>query len=253
MLRAKDRILVALDVNNLNAALDLVDCLKDHVGGFKVGSQLFTAVGPEVITEINRLNARRVFLDLKWLDIPTTVRAATEVAATKDVWMMTVHGIGGGEMMYAAWRGVEEGHKKKGTGIPPLIVAVTVLSSQRTVLDGYDVPAIDSRNLVEQICCEAMENYLDGVVVQPNYLSTAREYMGDNGIIVCPGVRLSGEVDDHVATIPPGKAIELGADYVVIGRPITQHEIGSTAMLSAVEAAVSSICKVTGEDKAERK
>ena len=201
----KDRLIVALDVDSLEQAESLVDLLYPVVNFFKVGSQLFTACGPEIVGVIQQKGAR-VFLDLKFHDIPNTVKKSVEIAAKLKVDMLTVHLIGGREMLEAA------------VAIPqrPKIVGVTVLTSKSTE---------DAAGKVLDLAKLAKQSGLDGVVCSVHEAKRVRSECGDNFLIVTPGVRPKDyPSDDQSRVATPKKAIEAGADFIVVGRPIIQAE-----------------------------
>ena len=201
----KDRLIVALDVDSLEQAESLVDLLYPVVNFFKVGSQLFTACGPEIVGVIQQKGAR-VFLDLKFHDIPNTVKKSVEIAAKLKVDMLTVHLIGGREMLEAA------------VAIPqrPKIVGVTVLTSKSTE---------DAAGKVLDLAKLAKQSGLDGVVCSVHEAKRVRSECGDNFLIVTPGVRPKDyPSDDQSRVATPKQAIEAGADFIVVGRPIIQAE-----------------------------
>ncbi|HEX6213385.1 MAG TPA: orotidine-5'-phosphate decarboxylase [Vicinamibacterales bacterium] len=222
-------ILVALDVESAAKATELADELRGIVGGYKIGKQLFTAAGPAVVRELTS-RGDRVFLDLKFHDIPNTVAGAVQSAVTTGAWMVNVHASGGSAMMRAA----AEAAAKTATALGrprPLVIAVTVLTSMTdAMLDEIGV----KRPMLEQVvhlAKLAKAAGLDGVVASPQETRAIREACGKDFQIVTPGIRplpqVAGQAagqqgkDDQARTLTPAEAISAGATYLVIGRPIT--------------------------------
>jgi orotidine-5'-phosphate decarboxylase len=217
----KDKIIFALDVEHFREAQKWVSLLKDHIGMFKVGKQLFTHAGPKVVDMI-RQKGEKVFLDLKFHDIPNTVAKAGEEATKLNVAMFNLHALGGFEMM----RKTAEAAKAtaKAIGIPkPLILAVTVLTSMdETMLQevGVQGPIFEE---VGRLALLAMKAGVDGVVASPMEIGLIRERCGQNFLIVTPGIRHPDDKkDDQKRTLSPKEAVAAGADYLVIGRPIKE-------------------------------
>lgn len=213
-----NQIIVALDTSDLDEALQLTESLSEHVCAFKVGHALTLPHGLRVLNQLREAGADRIFLDLKFHDIPNSVALAVREATERGVWMMTLHTVGGPAMMVAA---VEEAH------IPdepeePLLVGVSVLTSldEHVLQDHLGV----KRSLPEQMSYMsklAVECGLDGVVCSPQEVKMVRETIG-KGVIVVPGVRLhKAGINDHQRTGTPRQALEDGADYLVVGRAIT--------------------------------
>ena len=217
----KDKILVALDVESREAAMKLADSLRGAVGGFKIGSRLFTAEGPSIVRELTG-NGDRVFLDLKFHDIPNTVATAVAAATELGVWMVNVHAGGGAAMMRAAYDAAHDTAAKRGT-TPPLVIAVTVLTSMnQAVLRDVGI-VIDLRDQVLRLAELTREAGLDGVVASPQETRAIRSRCGAGFTIVTPGIRggtASAEKGDQERTMSPDEAVAAGASYLVVGRPI---------------------------------
>ena len=207
-------IIVALDIDH-KSALELAKKIDPEECKVKVGSQLFTTSGPEVIRELKNLGFE-IFLDLKFHDIPNTVRKAVEKALEMGVWMLNVHSLGGREMLRAAYEA------KETALIKPLLIGVTILTS----LDHKSIKQVGLElNIQEQVLLLAnlcKEERLDGIVCSPNELTLLRKNVGKDFLLVTPGIRAI-EVDQHdqKRTSTVTEAIRKGADYVVIGREIT--------------------------------
>jgi orotidine-5'-phosphate decarboxylase len=220
----KDRILVALDFPDAAAALAMADRLRGAVGGFKVGKQLFTAEGPALVRRLAE-RGDRVFLDLKFHDIPNTVAGAIESALKLGVWMVNVHASGGRAMMQAARDAAARDAADRAAaagGARALVIGVTVLTS----LDGAALAETgagsDTSGQVERLARLARESGLDGVVCSPQEIELVRKACGPGFAIVTPGIRGASDAKgDQQRTATPAGALQAGADYLVIGRPIT--------------------------------
>ena len=218
----KNKLIVALDVESAAKARDLVHALRDVVGMFKIGSQLFTAAGPELVREIIAAG-ERVFLDLKFHDIPNTVAAAGVEATRLGVSIFNVHGAGGQEMMRRTAETVAECADSEGIA-RPLIIAVTVLTSANEITlaeVGYDS---DPSQLVSRLALLAEASGLDGVVASPHEVGIIRAVVKKPGfVVITPGVRpLGAALFDQKRVETPREAIVAGADFIVVGRPIIE-------------------------------
>jgi len=226
---ASSRIIVALDFAAKTSALALVDQLDPARCRLKIGKELFTRCGPDLIEELHRREFA-VFLDLKFHDIPNTVAAACDAAADLGVWMVNVH-ISGGMRMLAAAR--EQLNRRRTP--PPLLIGVTVLTS----LGAEDLAALGcSGSPAERVLALAQLGHaagLDGIVCSPQEAAAVRTALGRELLLVTPGVRPAGAaVGDQQRIMTPAQAVAAGADYLVIGRPITQAA-DPLAALAAIE------------------
>jgi orotidine-5'-phosphate decarboxylase len=212
----KSPIIVALDMES-ERALELAKKLNPQECKVKVGSQLFTADGPIIIEKLNELGFD-IFLDLKFHDIPNTVKKAVEVVIKMGVWMLNVHSLGGKEMLRAAYEVVEK------VSIKPLLVGVTVLTSlnDKSLKEvGLGLNTEDQVLLLAELC---QTEGLNGVVCSANELSVLRKHLEEDFLLVTPGIRSSGqESDDQKRISTASEAISNGADYIVIGREISNE------------------------------
>ena len=212
----KSPIIVALDIES-ERALELAKKLNPQECKVKIGSQLFTADGPIIIEKLNELGFD-IFLDLKFHDIPNTVKKALETVIKMGVWMLNVHSLGGKEMLRAAYEVVEK------ASIKPLLVGVTVLTSlnDKALKEiGLGLNTLDQVLLLAELC---QAEGLNGVVCSANELSILRKHLNDDFLLVTPGIRSSEiEKDDQKRISTASEAISNGADYIVIGREISNE------------------------------
>jgi orotidine-5'-phosphate decarboxylase len=223
-LTPRDRLVVALDVETRARALELVDQLKGLAGLFKIGSQLFTAEGPDLVREIVG-RGEKVFLDLKFHDIPSTVAKAGTEATRLGVSMFNVHASGGAEMMRAVAAAVQETAQQQGLA-RPTILAVTVLTSllPKDLEQVFVAERID--RVVIGLAQLAAQCGLDGVVSSPQEaLMVRHQVAAPEFVILTPGVRPSwAAAQDQKRVLTPAEALQEGADYIVVGRPITESD-----------------------------
>ena len=214
-----EKLLVALDVDTVDAARQLANTLRGSVGGFKIGSRLFTAHGPAFVEELVA-RGDRVFLDLKFHDIPNTVAGAVAAAARLGVWMVNVHAGGGLEMMRAARTAADDAAAAR-MQAPPLVIAVTVLTSFSQ--EGLAATGVDSAvpDQVRRLALLAQQAGLDGVVASPQEIGLIREACDPRFDIVTPGIRGADDAKgDQNRTASAAGALAAGASYIVVGRPI---------------------------------
>ena len=231
----RDRLIVALDVRSLNEALGMVSTLKGQVNFFKVGLGLFSRVGPEGFRKLKEGGAR-LFLDLKFHDIPAVVREAAAGAASLGADLITVHASGGADMMAAAAEGVRSYGQEYGVS-PPAVLGVTVLTS----LDKSDLEAalgytgeVDER--VKTLALLAQRAGLDGLVASAREASMLREAVGPGFLIITPGIRPAEEgLGDQKRVTTPAEAIRGGSDYLVVGRPVTRAEDPAAAAEAIID------------------
>ena len=228
------RVIVALDVETADEARAIVNELNGTAAAFKVGMQLFTAAGPELVRELSA--ASRIFLDLKFHDIPNTVAKAGIEAARLGVWMFNVHAGGGSEMMRRTAEEVANTCDRE--NLPrPIILGVTVLTS----FDATTLHEIGIERSVEhqvlRLAQLASDSGLDGIVASPMETPVVRDTIGRRDfLIVTPGVRpVSATNDDQKRVMTPGRAIASGSDYIVVGRPILVAENRTKALLAIQE------------------
>jgi len=241
-LQPHERLFVALDTPDRVRAAELARRLRGHVGGFKVGLELFSAHGPELAIEIAR--SAPLFLDLKFHDIPNTVAGAVAVATRLGARFLTLHATGGVEMLRRAVEAADSA-ARDGAQPRPTLLAVTVLTSHSPA----DLEAVGlagpPRSAVHRLARLAAEAGVDGLVCSAEEVETVRSVFGP-GILVVPGIRPIGASvsrDDQARTATPARAIELGADRLVVGRPITRAD----DPVAAARAITDEIARATTE------
>jgi len=234
MTDARDRLIVALDAPDGIAAGELVIKIGDATSYYKIGNELFTAEGPAFVQELIG-SGRRIFLDLKFHDIPNTVAGGVRTAASLGVSMLTVHAAGGLEMMKAAVEAAAQSESK------PIVVAVTVLTS----LSSEDLPAIGVTGTVDaqvaRLAALALQAGCGGVVASAREAGLLRQSLGTGFTLVTPGIRpADDDLHDQARAVTPAAAIRAGADYLVVGRPIiaaADPKDAATAILHEIEHA----------------
>src|SRR5690554_734788 len=212
----KKNIVIALDYNKADAALALADQLDPQRCRLKVGKELFTIAGPDLVKGLQQ-RGFDVFLDLKFHDIPNTVAKAVAAAAELGVWMVNVHAQGGSKMLEAAVKSLEDYGKDR-----PLLIAVTILTSMSAAdLEELGLPA--PTVMVERLAKLTADKGLDGVVCSAREAAMIKQLCGKDFLTVTPGIRPKGSAQgDQQRILTPGQAIAQGSDYLVIGKPITQ-------------------------------
>ena len=208
------RVIVALDFSNASDAINLVDKLDSSLCRLKVGKELFTAAGPQLVEKLMR-KGFDIFLDLKYHDIPNTVASACRAANSLGVWMVNVHALGGRKMLMAARDAIPQGSTK--------LIAVTLLTSMAQ--DDLDDIGLQGKpqQIVERLARLADDCALEGVVCSALEAASLRQQMGKDFCLVTPGIRpTGGQADDQKRITTPQQAIQNGSSYLVIGRPVTQ-------------------------------
>ncbi len=210
-------IIVAIDVANQQSALNLMDALDPKLCRLKVGKELFTMAGPSIVEAMQK-RGFDVFLDLKFHDIPNTVASAVKMAAELGVWMVDLHALGGRKMMMDA-KEILAGYSK-----PPLLIAVTLLTSMSDEM-AHEIGLIGNKDeIVSRLANLVADCGLDGVVSSAAEANMIKQ-LQPNLLTVCPGIRLDDSAqDDQVRIMTPQRAVQEGANYLVIGRPITRAQ-----------------------------
>ncbi len=244
-LSAKERLILALDVDTIDEARNLVRELKNYIGTFKVGLQLFTAVGPDVFKMIEDEGAK-VYFDGKFHDIPNTVSNASANLIKHGVTFFNLNIQGSSKMITTTVKQAKDTAKKLGLEEKLTILGVTLLTSfgQRTLTEELGV-TLNIDEYVTRLAEIAKNTGLNGVVATANDTPKIRKICGEDFIILCPAVRPTWSiVNDQVRVVTPAQAIQAGSDYIVIGRPITkaQDKIGATELIiDEIEEAIKSL------------
>jgi orotidine-5'-phosphate decarboxylase len=234
----RNPIIAALDVSTPEASVELAQKIAPFVGGFKIGSQLFTCAGPEIVRRIRGLGSA-IFLDLKFHDIPNTVAKAVAAAVKLDVQMLTVHASGGTAMLKSAEKAAQETAWQLGHA-PPLVLAVTVLTSLDTnALSEIGLDPNVARQ-VRRLANMANNAGLRGLVCSPLEVAELRQMLPPSIQLVTPGVRVGNTpADDQKRTLTPREALEAGANWLVVGRPIyaaPDPRAAAESLLKSLEA-----------------
>ncbi len=222
-MNAKDRVIVALDVPDERSAIAFVERLEE-VSFWKVGLELFTSTGPKIL-ELLKSRQKRIFLDLKFHDIPNTVASACRAASGYGVDLLTIHATSGREALKAATEAVQVGASSAGIK-PPKLIAITLLTSISSRQLAFDLKIpLELPEYVLEMLLMTQETGLDGAVCSPQEVSQLRQTCGKDFLLVCPGVRPTwAAAKDQARSLTPAQALKAGADYLVIGRPITASD-----------------------------
>ena len=209
------KLFIAIDQNDINKAKELIQKLPQEMCGIKVGKELFTACGPEMIEWIQE-KGFKVFLDLKYHDIPNTVKQACFVASKMGVSILNVHALGGKDMMLAAKEGIDKSNND------PYLIAVTLLTS----MDSNSLKEIGLTSSINEyiltLAKNASQANLDGIVCSAQDIKNIKSALPESFLYVTPGIRLSSGKDDQKRVTSPIEAVKMGSNILVIGRPITQ-------------------------------
>ncbi len=227
----KDRIIIALDYSDEAKALEMVELTREYAGVYKVGFELFVSAGPDIVKKLASLGGK-VFLDLKFHDIPNTVGQASGAAAALGVLMFNVHASGGLDMMKKAAESAAKAGRDR-----PLALGVTVLTSMndRVLKEEIGIP-LGANEQALKLAKLAKQAGLDGVVCSGEEIKAIKEACGKDFILVVPGVRPAwASGDDQKRVITPREAVAAGADYIVIGRPITKADDPKAAAKRVLE------------------
>ena len=229
----RDRLIFALDVDTVEKAVELVSMLKDDVGVFKIGLELFTAQGPKVVEAVRQAGARQIFLDLKLHDIPATMRSAAKAASGLGVDLLTCHCDQAG-----IFQGVDLGLTK--------LLGITVLTSlgpEDLAAMGYPAELQDPAELVKRRAGLALDAGCAGVVCSGREAADVRAVLGPDALIICPGIRpAGGDVHDQKRVVTPAIAVQSGASHIVVGRPIRQAQRPAAAAAEIVAQMDSVLC-----------
>jgi orotidine-5'-phosphate decarboxylase len=235
-----DKIIVPLDVPSYEDAIALLDKLPE-VTFWKVGLELFTSTGPKIL-EVLKSREKRIFLDLKFHDIPNTVAGACRSAAGYGVDLLTIHAVNGQDGLKAAAAAVQQGANQAGVA-PPKLIAITLLTSISSRQLAFDLRVpLELPEYTLEMALMAKSAGLDGAVCSPQEASQLRDSCGDDFLLVCPGVRPDwAEKGDQNRTFTPAEAVKSGANYLVIGRPITAASDPQLAWVKICDELVTSI------------
>jgi len=219
-MKVEQRIIVPLDVPDVESAIALLDQLPQVVW-WKVGLELFTSTGPTIL-EVLKSRQKRIFLDLKFHDIPNTVAGACRSAASYGVDLLTIHAASGIEALKSATEAAQQGAAQAGVK-PPKLIAITLLTSISAKQLAFDLKIpLELPEYALEMALLAQKAGLDGAVCSPQEVAQLRQTCGDDFLLVCPGVRPTwSDKGDQKRSLTPAQAIKAGADYLVIGRPIT--------------------------------
>ena len=223
MAHIKNPIIAALDVPSAEQALKLAELIAPAVGAFKIGKELFVSAGPDIVKRV-RATGASVFLDLKFHDIPNTVAKAVAAATRLDVQMLTIHTSGGSEMMSAAEKAAQDTAKALGL-TAPLVLGVTVLTSSTNATLSEIGCEADTERQVSRLAELAVKSGLRGLVCSPLEIVALRKILPPHIQLVTPGIRTGAEkADDQKRTLTPREAMQAGASWLVVGRPIYAAE-----------------------------
>ena len=233
---AKEKLIVALDVDSADEARRLFDALREDAGMFKVGSRLFTSEGPDFVRGLVREGAR-VFLDLKFHDIPNTVAGACREAVRLGVALFNVHASGGGEMLRRAAEATAEEAARLGVAKPSLIAVTVLTSADARTLEETGVRAESVEAQVRRLARLADASGLDGVVASPHEIAVVRDAVSRSPFLaVTPGVHPAADAyEDQKRVMSPSQAVRAGADFIVVGRAILNAEDPASAARAVVE------------------
>ena len=231
----RNPIIAALDVPSAEQALKLAEQVAPAVGAFKIGKELFVAAGPDIVQRV-RATGANVFLDLKFHDIPNTVARAVAAVARLDVQMLTIHTSGGGEMMRAAEKSAQDTAQALGLAAP-LVLGVTVLTSSTNETLAETGCEADTEKQVLRLAQLAVKSGLRGLVCSPLEIVALRKVLPAHIQLVIPGIRTGADkADDQKRTLSPREAMQAGANWLVIGRPIYAAENPRAAAEKILEA-----------------
>ena len=220
----KEKLIIALDVSSADRALDIVDRLSDNTGVFKVGFELYVSAGPSIVEKIQN-KGKKVFLDLKFHDIPNTVSKAAVAATKLGVYMFNLHTSGGLDMMTRCRESVVEYCAKANTPKPKIIGVTALTSLDNDMLKNELCIPHGVKTQVKHLALLAKKAGLDGVVASPHEIALIKKHCGKEFLVVTPGIRPSWSLpDDQMRTATPRDALRGGADYIVMGRGILKQE-----------------------------